>query len=136
MKRLAMSIIIMSCMITPAYCIDFWHSSTLYANQGLCAAIFTFDSFAEDVVQFKVSVNVLDKSGKKLSSGLLEIKHFGGSMANRYGEAALVDISCQDNLTIVVKKAHAVIGGKEVDLLKTKNIKPRDFKPFSIRIGK
>ena len=43
---------------------------------------------------------------------------------------------CDEDLTIVVNKATAVIDGKSVDLLKTKVLSVRDFKPFRIRIGK
>jgi len=43
---------------------------------------------------------------------------------------------CDDNLTIFVDKATAIVAGKRTDLIRSKSLSARDFKPFKIRIGK
>lgn len=122
-----------------AWAIDFWHSGTVWANQGMCAATFSFDAgpMSETIRQLKATVTIRDKSGKSIGSDNLEIEEFGGSEAARYSSASLVSENiCADGLTITVTKASAVIDGKKVDLLKTKQLVVRDFKPFKIKVGK
>lgn len=127
-----------SCFAAPAaYAVDFWHSSTVFANQGQCSAVFSFDSGMQEIEKLQVSVSALNKAGKKVASGVLEIEAFGQSSADRYADAFFEgEALCSDDLTIVVNKASAVIEGKRTDLLKTKSIAARDFKPFAIRLGK
>lgn len=122
---------------TPACALDFWHSSTTWAGQGQCSAEFTFDSGGKDINKLRVDVSAVNLSGKKVASGILEIELFGTSSADRYAQAFLEgEAVCEDGLTIVVNKATAVIDDKRVDLLKTKSLTARDFKPFKIRVGK
>jgi hypothetical protein len=117
--------------------VEFWHSSTLWANHGQCAAIFSFDSSMELIRNLQVSFSAFNKAGKKVASDVLEIRQFGQSNADRYGSASVAgEEYCADDLTIVVTKATAVVEGKQIDLLKTKAINARDFKPYKIRIGK
>lgn len=138
MKRFASGLlVVMACLTAPAYAIDFWHSSTVWAGQGQCSAVFSFDSGMEEIKNLQVSVNAVNKAGKKVASGLLEITQFGQSSADRYATAFLEgEEICADDLTIVVNKAIATVDGKRTDLLKSKILSARDFKPFKIRVGK
>lgn len=138
MKRRALALLAVAPFFAaPAYAVDFWHSNTVWAGHGQCAAVFTFDSGLEEIRNLQVSVSAVDKSGKKIASGVLEIKRFGQSTADRYSEAFLEgEEICADDLTIVVTKATATVAGKRTDLLKGKSLSPRDFKPFKLRIGK
>ena len=138
MKRFALALIAMVfCTVSPAYALDMWHSSTFWAGQGQCSAVFTFDAAIDDTQDLQVTVSVIDKSGKKVASGVLSIKELGQSQADRYANASIEgEEVCEDNLTIVVNKATAIINGKKVDLLKTKQLTVRDFKPFKIRLNK
>ena len=97
----------------------------------------SFDSGMEEIKNLQVTVSAVNKSGKKVASGILEIQEFGGSTADRYSQAFLEgEELCADDLTIVVSKATAIINGKQVDLLKTKMLSARNFKPFKIHLGK
>ncbi len=139
MKRLvALSTIIMGiCLATPVHALEFWHSGTVWANQGMCSAIFRFDAGEEAIRNLKISVSAIDKAGKKVASDVLEIEQLGQSSADRYAETYLTsEEMCNDDLTIVVNKATAIIDEKTVDLLKTKSLSAQDFKPFKIKIGK
>lgn len=139
MNRLALGLLsVVSCFALPAYAdIEFWHSNTLWANQGSCAAIFSFDSAVEEVTSLQVSLSAIDKTGKKVVSELLEVESFGASVAERYGSAIWEhEAMCNDSLTIVVNKANGVLNGKRVDFLKAKAFSARVFKPFKMRIGK
>lgn len=115
--------------------IEFWHSDTVWANQGMCSATFTFDSFSEEVNNLQVWVSTIYK-GKKEKLGVLEVEPFGTSSADRYSYATLTSEAMCGDLTLIVDKATAVENGKRVDLLKAKAISTKDFKPFKIRIGK
>ena len=129
--------ILAASLALPAHAIEFWHSNTVWAGQGQCSAVFTFDSNTEDTKNLQVAINLLDKAGKKLTSGTLEVQQFGQTSANRYADAFLEsEETCADDLIVTVTKATAIINGKRVDLLKTKTLTPREFKPFKIRVGK
>lgn len=99
--------------------------------------MFSFDSGMEEIKNLQVSVSAVNKAGKKVASGVLEIPQFGQSDADRYADAFLEnEENCADDLTIVVNKATAIIDGKRTDLLKSRALSARDFKPFKIRVGK
>ena len=138
MKRFTSGLLVVtSCLAAPAYAVDFWHSSTVWAGQGQCSAVFSFDSGMEEIKNLQVTVAAVNKAGKKVASGVLEIQQFGQSSADRYADAFLEgEEICADDLTIVVNKATAIVDGKRTDLLKSKALSARDFKPFRIRIGK
>ena len=138
MKRFTSGLLIVtSCFAAPAYAVDFWHSSTVWAGQGQCSAVFSFDSGMEEIKNLQVTVAAVNKAGKKVASGVLEIQQFGQSSADRYADAFLEgEEICADDLTIVVNKATAIVDGKRTDLLKSKALSARDFKPFRIRVGK
>ena len=138
MKRFTSGLLVVtSCLAAPAYAVDFWHSSTVWAGQGQCSAVFSFDSGMEEIKNLQVTVAAINKAGKKVASGVLEIPQFGQSSADRYADAFLEgEEICADDLTIVVNKAIATVDGKRTDLLKSKILSARDFKPFKIRVGK
>lgn len=138
MKRFTSGfLIVTSCLAAPAYAVDFWHSSTVWAGQGQCSAVFSFDSGMKEIKNLQVTVAAVNKGGKKVASGVLEIQQFGQSSADRYADAFLEgEEICVDDLTIVVNKATAIVDGKRTDLLKSKALSARDFKPFRIRVGK
>ena len=138
MKRFTSGLLVVaSCLAAPAYAVDFWHSSTVWAGQGQCSAVFSFDSGMEEIKNLQVTVAAVNKAGKKVASGVLEIPQFGQSSADRYADAFLESEEiCADDLTIVVNKATAIVDGKRTDLLKSKALSARDFKPFRIRVGK
>lgn len=138
MKRFISALLIISlCLTAPAYAIDFWHSGTAWAGQGECSATFTFDSGMEEIRNLQISVIAINKAGKKVASGVLEIQQFGQSSADRYANAFLEGGGiCDDDLTIVVNKATAIVNSKRMDLLKSKTLSASDFKPFKIRLAK
>lgn len=91
----------------------------------------------EEIQNLQVSVTVLNKASKRVASGVLEIPRFGQSAADRYADTFLENEElCSDDLVIVVNKATAAVDGKRTDLLKSKALVIRDFKPFKIRLGK
>ena len=118
--------------------IDIWHSNCVFANMGMFSAEFTFDGLGIDEINdLKVSVNAIDKSGKVVTSGVLEVNQFGGGGAGRYATAFLESEQiCAVSLTIVITKASAVINDKKIDLLKTKLISVRSFQPYRIILKK
>ena len=118
--------------------IDIWHSNCVFANMGMFSAEFTFDGLGIDEINdLKVSVNAIDKSGKVVTSGVLEVNQFGGGGAGRYATAFLESEQiCADGLTIVITKASAMINEKRIDLLKTKLISVRSFQPYRIILKK
>ena len=118
--------------------IDIWHSNCVFANMGMFSAEFTFDGLGIDEINnLKVSVNAVDKSGKVITSGVLEVDQFGGGGAGRYATAFLESEQiCAESLIIVVTKASAFINDKKIDLLKTKLISVRSFQPYRIILKK
>lgn len=120
----------------PAHAVEFWHSNTVWANQGMCSANITFDAGEEPVRNVVVDVKVYDSKGVFLQDDQITLDEAGDSDATRYGIGYLVsDVYCDDGLKIVVTKASAVINGKKTDLVKTKKLTVRDFKPFTIQVG-
>ena len=90
MKRFTSGLLVVtSCLAAPAYAVDFWHSSTVWAGQGQCSATFSFDSGMEEIKNLQVTVSAVNKAGKKVASGVLEIPQFGQSSADRYADAFL-----------------------------------------------
>ncbi|BCU06760.1 hypothetical protein Atep_14370 [Allochromatium tepidum] len=114
--------------------IRFWNTNKLFANQGQCSAVFFFDSGLQAIENLQVSFSALNASGESIATGTLEIATFGNGSADRYADAfAESEHFCDDDLTIVVDQATAIIEGRKVDLLAQKVLVPEDFKPFKIR---
>lgn len=120
-----------------AQAVEFWHSDTVWAGQGMCAATFTFDSGGEPVSNLRIALSAVDKDGNNIDTFMLEIHEFGASNADRYAtEVWESDMACDDDLKLVVMSASAVISDERQDLLKTQGLSVRHFLPFSIRLGK
>ena len=119
-----------------AQTIEFWHSNTAWAGQGMCAATFTFDSGGEAVSNLRVALSVFDKAGSNIDTIMLNVPEFGGSNAERYAtEFWESDTACEDDLTLVVTSASANINEKRQDLLRTRKLVLQQFKPFTIQVG-
>jgi hypothetical protein len=126
-----------SCLGAPAYAIDFWHSKTVWAGQGQCSAVFTFDSGMEDIARLQIYVSAINQSGEKLAFGILEVPEFGQNSSSRYADAFFEgEALCEDDLVIVVDKTTAILDEKRVDLLKSKILTNRDFKLNKIKISR
>jgi len=141
MKKIIFATCILAVTSTPVFAIEFWHSGTVWANQGMCAATFSFDAgpMSDTIQQLNIAVAIRGKAGKSIGKDVLEIEEFGGSEAARYATAPLVSAEMcgdADGLVISVSKASAIIDGKKVDLLKTRQLTAREFKPFQIKVGK
>ena len=121
---------------TDVQTIRFWNTNKLYANQGICVATFFFDSGLQVIENLQVSFAALNPSGERVDTGTLEIARFGDGSASRYADAlAESEHFCDDDLTIVVDQATAIIEGRKVDLLAQKVLVPEAFKPFRILIS-
>jgi hypothetical protein len=123
----------------PAFAVDIWQSNSFGPQQGICSAIFSFDSLGgKEVLDMKVSIVGVNKAGKKVTSGVLEVPKLGVTPVDRFTTAALEtnELCGSDNLTMVVEKATGTIEGKKVDLLKSKMLSARIFKPVKIGTGK
>lgn len=138
MKTTALvSLVTASSVFVPAGAVEFWHSSTVWAGQGQCSAVFSFDSGGDKIENLQVSVSAVNHAGEKLTTGVLEVHQFGDSSANRYADAFLEsEAVCDDDLTIVVTGATGVLNGKRIDLLKAGALTAREFKPFRVRVGR
>lgn len=138
MKKFILGIMpLLSSIALPSHALDLWHSNLLWGGQGICVAQFSFDSGGEAFSQLQVNVMVLNKAGKKVASGTLRVEQIGDSNANRYTDALLESESlCEDDLTVRITQATALMDDQQVDLLKTNRLDIRPFKPFKIVIGK
>ncbi len=137
MKKSLLALLITASATLPAHAtIEFWHSNVQSTDDGICAAHFTFDSGGKEIGDLKVSFSAVDKSGAEVIADSLDIEAFGQGDIDRYADAEVESGDmCQEDLTIIVSAATATIDGKEVDLLATKQLVARDFKPFKIGIG-
>jgi hypothetical protein len=119
-----------------AQAVQMWHSDTVFANQGMCAANFTFDSQMEPVQQLRVHIQVLSKKNNKLvAEDVIEVDDFGSSSADRYATGYWYnEIACDQNLRVVVTGATAVMNGERVDLLAKDLLEVENFVPYEISI--
>lgn len=121
-----------------AHAISFWHSDTVWANQGMCAANFTFDSGMEPVEQLQVSIVALEKGTDKVKGQtVIEVDEFGTSGADRYAVGYWEsELACDENLYLVVTAASAYLDGVKQDLLESGQLNAREFLPYQIRIDR
>lgn len=134
--RRSVAILALCTAAAQAQTIEFWHSNTAWAGQGMCAATFTFDSGGEPVSNLRVALSVFDKAGSNIDTIMLNVPEFGGSNAERYAtEFWESDTACEDDLTLVVTSASANINEKRQDLLRTQKLVLQQFKPFTIQVG-
>ena len=120
-----------------AQAIDFWHSDTVWAGQGMCAASFTFDRgpLSSLIQNLQVTFNAVDAKNKVVDTVTLEIDALGGSEANRYASAGWEsEHACDSDLRLQVISANALIDGQQQDLLAKGDIGARAFIPFQITI--
>jgi hypothetical protein len=137
MKQLRVSLLCISAALlsAPLHALEVWHSNTVWAGQGQCAAVFSFDSDLQDVSELRLSVSGLNPAGETILSGELEIHQFGQSSADRYAEAYLEgEALCSSDLVIQVEQATALLNGKPTDLLATQALRVLDFKPLKIQL--
>lgn len=119
---------------TAAQAVEFWHSSTIWAGQGQCSAVFSFDSGLQEITDLRVAVKAVSPEGDIVLEGELAIDQFGQSSAERYADAFLEgEAVCAENLTIEVEEATARLDGRQIDLIATQSLTPRDFRPLPIR---
>ena len=115
--------------------VDFWNSNLTWAGQGQCSAEFTFDSGFESIDELSIRFNLIDGAGKVVATDSMSLDAFGGSSATRYAKVFVESEEiCNTDLKLVVTDALATMDGKKVDLVKTKGIAAREFKPFSIKV--
>ena len=137
MKKLMFAVVLMVAISGRAQALEFWHSGTVWAGQGQCSANFTFDAGAlsDQIRDLKVSADLLEK-GKVVGTSIIKVASIGGSEADRYATGFIEgEDVCSDSIVIRVTKATAVVNGKQVNLIKTKDISARNFKPFNITIA-
>lgn len=135
-RTLALAALMFSTIAQEAHAgIDFWNSNLVFAGQGACSAEFTFDSGFEDISSLDLSFNLLNKAGKIVAKENIHLEAFGKSGATRYAQAFVESEQiCDSSLKLVVTRATAVIEGKRVDLLKTKQLAARKFAPIVIKV--
>lgn len=139
MKKL-LGLLVVAAISAPvhAQAVDFWHSDTIWANQGMCSASFTFDSsgaFSDRLQNLKVTFNALDAQNKVVDTATLEIDALGGDNASRYAYTSWAsEHACDSDLRLQVISAHALIDGQQQDLLAKGEIAAREFIPFQITV--
>ncbi len=115
--------------------INFWHSGTTWAGQGMCAAELTFDSGLEDIRDLHVTIDVLNNDRTHLDTVNINISEFGQYSAIRYKSAYIEsEVICEQDLILSVIAAKAMINGKSTDLLGSHQIAASAFQPMAIEL--
>ncbi|MCP5467848.1 MAG: hypothetical protein H7A32_01090 [Deltaproteobacteria bacterium] len=125
-------VLLCSAFALSVYAIGIRNHDNNYVGQGAFSIGFEITSEGENVKDLKIDVNLLDADGKKLQSGILEVKRF------QYYEGRKVDWVgiegenvCSDDLIVEVVKATAKDSdGKEVSV----KVNPVEFKPYKIKV--
>ncbi|MEZ2624188.1 IrmA family protein [Paenalcaligenes hominis] len=129
---------VMAAMSGQAYGLDIWHSNTVWANRGMCAAYFSLDScLASDEIQnLRINLAAIDKkTNLVVAQDLITAEDFGRSHAWRYQTAFWEsELACDPDLRIVITNAHATIAGVERNLLADGYLQVREFVPYRIDI--
>lgn len=119
----------------PAAALEVWHSSTVWVNRGMCSAAFTFDAGDGPFKRLRVVMQALDKRDRVVAQDTLEIDSLGESNADRYASAFFEgEALCDLDLSIRILKATALVDGGTIDLIKSRTLSVRDFKPYPIRL--
>lgn len=136
MKALALAALTLVTITKEAHAgIEFWHSNIIFAGQGACSAEFTFDSGRENISRLDLAFNLQSKAGKTVAKDEIHLESFGQSSATRYAQAFVESEQiCDSSIKLVVTQATAVIDGKRVDLLITKQLAAREFAPIVIKV--
>lgn len=116
----------------PVQALEIWHSSTVWANQGMCSATFTLDSGMESVGHLKIGIALIDPQGKVVTNDELEVESFGDSEATRYqttyGEG---ESYCDSDLRVQLVSLSVEQNGATRSL-PLSLLTPREFVPFKI----
>lgn len=122
-----------------AYGLDIWHSNTVWAGQGMCAAVFTLDSggaFGDRLQDLRIALSAVDTQTNNLVTQLfLEVDELGDGSANRYETVYWEsELACEDNLRLIITEADAIVAGQARDLLADGYLNIREFVPYRIDI--
>lgn len=137
MRRSIMGLLLvaLTTLALPTYALSIWHSNTYWAGQGQCSAVFTFDSGLEEIKSLEVKVSAVNKQNEMINLGTMQLDTFGGSSAERYANAFIESEDvCDDELTIFIDEASAIINGEYYDLVQMRKLQIRKFKPFELNI--
>lgn len=125
----------LSALSAPAAALDIWHSDTIWGGQGICVATFTLDSGGDSISRLSIGITASDRKGESVGAFVLEVPDFGASNAERYATATWEsEAACEEDLTLSITAAHAVIDNQRINLLKESRLTTRDFKPFKIQL--
>lgn len=122
-----------------AYGLDIWHSNTVWAGQGMCAASFTLDSggvFGDHIQNLRIALAAVDtKTNSPIEQIVLEVDEFGRDNASRYETVYWEsELACEDKLRLVITEADAIVEGQARDLLADGYLNIREFVPYRIDI--
>lgn len=122
-----------------AYGLDIWHSNTVWAGQGMCAAVFTLDSggaFGDRLQDLRITLSAVDtQTNNPVTQLFLEVDELGDGSANRYETVFWEsELACEDNLRLVITEADAIVAGQARDLLADGYLNIREFVPYRIDI--
>lgn len=122
-----------------AYGLDIWHSNTVWAGQGMCAAVFTLDSggaFGDRLQDLRIALSAVDiQTNNPVTQLFLEVDELGDGSANRYETVYWEsELACEDNLRLVITEADAIVAGQARDLLADGYLNIREFVPYRIDI--
>lgn len=117
----------------PAQALSLWHSNTVWAGQGQCAATLTFDSGLDKIEELELLVSAVSAEGESIELGKIQLETFGESSAERYSSALLEhQLLCDEETTLFINQAAAIINGEYIDLIQMRQLEARKFKPFFI----
>ena len=132
--------IIFALIPSSGFCIDIWHTDTIWGAWGNVEYNFTLDGqdlfvdFTGGAENVSITIDIYEKDVKK-SSHVLEIERIGSCNADRYQYVSILDNVLEDTPSkFVVSKASAVIEDEPVDLLAAKRISWREFVPVRIEV--
>ncbi len=119
------------------HAIEVWHTETVWAGMGQCSAHFSFDGGGLDdaLHDLRVEATLTDESGAARGEIELHVDEIGGSSVARYASDIVEGEELCGYLILTVTSATAQADGKTVDLLATRQLRAREFRPNSIRIG-
>lgn len=122
-----------------AYGLDIWHSNTVWAGQGMCAAVFTLDSggaFGDRLQDLRIALSAVDtQTNNPVTQLFLEVDELGDGSANRYETVYWEsELACEDNLRLIITEADAIVAGQARDLLADGYLSIREFVPYRIDI--
>lgn len=101
--------------------INLWHTDTVWAGQGMCAAHFTLDGgggLTIPIEQVQLKLQAINPHQQIVETFTLTIEAFNESNADRYEHALWEsELACDDSLHLVVTEAYARVNQQNYDLL-------------------